>query len=148
MLTNDTWFMYDEQSRIQTVNADGFGSLNAEGADHAVDCNALPKTKFCQKHPAKPICIKRIQACEKRNAKVDSLRGEAAQAKGVGEVLKTDAAETSQKTASASAADAVSAGGDNTMTYVAIAGVGVLVLGAVVMFIIKKKAATTGTTTA
>ena len=154
MLGNDTWFMY-EASKMDELNADGFGGLGAEGGDgislsadgedesgiskgHVLDCANLPQTKFCKKHPASPICVGRIKKCEKHNAKLDSLRGEASQAKGIADTLKTDAQETASKTASASATTGAD-GGDNTMTYIAIGGVALLALGGLAFFLLRKK---------
>lgn len=144
MLGNDTWFMY-EDSKMDTLNADGFGNMSAEGDDtpapapeHVLDCNHLPTTKFCKKHPASPICVGRIKKCEKHNVKIDTMRGEAAQSKGIAQTLQTDAAETASKTASSTGGDAP----DNTMTYVAIGGIAILALGGLAFFLLRKKAET------
>ncbi len=141
MLGNDTWFMY-EQSKMDTLNADGFmnaGGYMSADAKAVLDCANLPKTKFCKKHPASPICIGRIKQCEKHNAKVESLRGEAAQAKGIAATLQTDAEETAANTA-ASSSTAAAGGGDNMMTYLAIGGVAILALGGLAVFLLRKKA--------
>ena len=110
------------------------GGTSSSG-DHVLDCHKLPQTKFCQRHSASPICIGRIKRCEKHNAKLDNLRGEAAQASGLAKTLNTDADETAAETAKASSAT----GSDNTMTYVAVGGVIFVVLAGAAFMLLGKK---------
>ena len=156
MLTNDTWFMYEE-GKSKILNADGFGSLNAEGdaaPEVAASESAAPVAKtllekieeecahpaglLCRKNTNRPICQGRIKRCInqklKQHEKAASVELDSGTAAATKAALVDETAKPSGKSSTGMADD----GGDNTVMYVG-AGVGLLVLGLAAVMILKKR---------
>ncbi len=137
-----------------TLNADGFGTLNAAG-DNVTNldeikskceketsgtyaCSKWQKGLFKGSRKAPTICEGKINACVKKTVKDGEKLAESKISTAIGKSLEQDVNENT----GAGLSLGNTGGGDNTMMYVAIGG-GLLLLAGAAFFMLRKPAAAT-----
>lgn len=162
MLSNDTWFMYDDGfNKSSYLNAAGKtpaeldadkAAADAAATQHDTDsqdtknlkqieaeCKAVKVTKYCRNHPSMSLCTGRVNKCVKQKLKIQGNASDLDTDKATSDQLQKALSGVGDDAGSSKGSGVgTDSGDDNTMIYV-IGGIGLLAVVGVVGFMMYRK---------